>query len=173
MAIKSIISSGAKTEKFQGAIMKVGAGNTMKLTRDALVLLLLSSGGYVFVADDSDDANVFYVAGSQEERSESGAKGSKLGIVGDKESTSLESASQLQFSHALLGKKLHDVAAVFEISEDSFDHDGLKFHTMTVKQSRADYEKDKAEQEAAKQAKVDSEEDNAANGKGRARATVE
>jgi hypothetical protein len=175
MAIKSIIQSGSKVEKFQGAIMKVGAANTMKLTSEALALIGVGLGDYVFVADGEEEGE-FYVAGSKNERSASGAKGSKLGIVGDKDSVDVNNISQLQFSHALLGKKLFDVAAVLDVTEETQEFDGLNFHTMTIKQTREEANAEKATAEAAKQAKVDAEEDAAtadADGGSRGRRTAE
>lgn len=172
MAIKSIIQSGSKVEKFLGPIMKVGAANTMKLTREALDMLGVTAGDYVFVADGEEEGE-FYVAGSKNERSESGAKGSKLGIVGDKNDTDPDNASQLQFSHALLGKKLFEVAAVLDVTTETVEFDGLTFHAMKIKQSREEAVAEKEASERAKQDAVNAEEDAAIESNGRGRKSAE
>lgn len=164
MAIKSIISSGSKVEKFQGPILKVGAASTLKLTREALDQLGVTHGDYAFIADDDEDANVYYVAGSKEEKV-GPFKGAKLGIVGDKEAVDTANAPQLQFSHNLLGKKMYESIAVMDVTEESFDHEGLTFFKMTVKQTREEATAEKKATEVSKQAKQDAAEDKALEAK--------
>lgn len=175
MAIKGIISAGTKVQEFAGRpVMKVGASNTLKLNREALNILGVDFGDYVFMAPDEDDSNLYYIAGSKEANTEFGDRGSKLGVVGEK-GKNTANLPQLQFNHAALGDELFDKAATFELTPTktvgegddateeslSFEYNGLTFYPMTIIQTRAEVVAEKEANEKNKQEASDKKEDEA------------
>ncbi len=154
MAIKSVISAGTKSNQFEGPIVKIGASNSIKLTRQVLDATKAEYGHFAFIADDTDDNTIFYLATSEESVNEAGERGSKLGIVGETTDAAKANPNQLAFTHATLGARLFDVAATFTVDVDGgFEHNGLTFYPMTVLQSRKDWDSERAIAEAAKAAK--------------------
>lgn len=175
--IKSVISAGTKSQAFEGPIVKIGASNSIKLVAETLDLLGGKNGNFAFIADDTDDDNLFYIGVSADALDSEGARGSKLGVVGEKSKVSAENPNQLSFTHAVLGKKLHDKAATFMVNqfvkdedgvdtEESagFEHNGITYFPMTILQTREAAELEKKQAEEAKQAKSDKAEDAALAG---------
>jgi len=157
MAIKSVISAGTKSNQFEGPIVKIGASNSIKLTRQVLDATGAEYGHFAFIADDTDDNTIFYLATSEESVNEAGERGSKLGIVGEVTDAAKSNPNQLAFTHATLGTRLYNVAATFSVdTEGGFSHNGLTFYPMTVLQSREEWESEKATADAAKASKSES-----------------
>ena len=154
MAIKSVISAGTKSNQFEGPIVKIGASNSIKLTRQILDATGAAFGWFAFIADDTDDNTIFYLGVSPEATNEGGDRGSKLGVVGENTDAAKANPNQLSFTHATLGSRLYNVAATFTVDlEGGFEHNGLTFYPMTVLQSREDADAEKAIADAAKAAK--------------------
>jgi hypothetical protein len=157
MAIKSVISAGTKSNQFEGPIVKIGASNSIKLTRQVLDLTGAEFGHFAFIADDTDDNNLFYIATSESSTNEAGERGSKLGIVGEVTESAKNNPNQLAFTHATLGVRLYDVASTFRVDTDGgFEHNGLTFYPMSVEVSREEWNNERAANEAAKASKADS-----------------
>lgn len=135
--IKSVISAGTKSSQFEGPIVKIGASNAIKLTKEVLDVTGAKYGHFAFIANDDEDSNLFYIATSEKAVNEAGERGSKLGIVGEVTETSKVNPNQLVFTHAVLGKQLFDVAASFRVdTEAGFEHNGLTFYPMTIEETR-------------------------------------
>jgi hypothetical protein len=155
MGIKSVISAGTKSNQFEGPIVKIGASNSIKLTRQVLDATGAEYGHFAFIADDTDDNSVFYLATCSESTNDAGERGSKLGIVGEVTDAAKANPNQLAFTHATLGSRLYNVAATFTVdTEKGFEHNGLTFYPMTVLQSREEADAEKAANESAKASKA-------------------
>lgn len=164
MAIKSVISAGTKSNQFEGPIVKIGASNSIKLTRQILDATGALFGWFAFIADDTDDTSLFYLAVSENATNEAGERGSKLGVVGEGTDSNKANPNQLAFTHATLGTRLYNVAATFTVDlEGGFEHNGLTFYPMTVLQSREEADAEKAANDAAKAAKASKSSDSSSS----------